>query len=103
MKKLVPEVRIRAEIRRHLDSLWPDGYFFAYPGTALGQAGTPDFIGCYFGRFVAIEIKRPGERPKPHQSSVQSMIQRTGGCCCVAMSVEQVKEFLSVVDLKRRL
>jgi hypothetical protein len=27
------------------------------------EAGTPDLLACYYGRFYAIEVKRPGNKP----------------------------------------
>jgi Holliday junction resolvase len=32
-------------------------YHFMPPGMGLGRSGIPDIIGCYKGRFIAIECK----------------------------------------------
>lgn len=36
-------------------------------GTATAMAGTPDLLICLRGRFCAVELKQPGERPTPLQ------------------------------------
>lgn len=42
-------------------------------------AGFPDLIGCCWGLFVAIEVKRPGERPTPLQASELRSWRLSGG------------------------
>ena len=48
-----------------------------------------DLIASRRGRTVAIEVKAPGQKPKPHQ---QRWMDRWAGECAVLTSVEQVQE-----------
>jgi hypothetical protein len=50
-----PEAAVKAAVRKVLDRLGI--YHFMPPGMGLGRSGIPDIIGCYKGRFVAIECK----------------------------------------------
>jgi hypothetical protein len=57
--------------------------------------GVSDIIGCLKdGRFLAIEVKRPGGRPTPEQTQFIDMINQNGGLAFVAHSVEEVQEQL---------
>lgn len=50
-----PEKKVKAAVRKMLDKLGI--YHFMPPGMGLGRSGIPDIIGCYKGRFIAIECK----------------------------------------------
>jgi hypothetical protein len=50
-----PEKKVKNAVRKMLDRLGI--YHFMPPGMGLGRSGIPDIIGCYKGRFVAIECK----------------------------------------------
>jgi hypothetical protein len=55
--------------------------------------GVSDIIGCIpkTGRFLAIEVKRPGNRPTPEQQQFIDTINEAGGLAFVARSVEEVE------------
>ncbi len=40
--------------------------------------------------FAAIEVKRPGEKPRPNQETFLASIERSGGLAIVATSVEDL-------------
>ena len=62
-------------------------------------AGTPDFIICYRGRYVALEVKRPGgARPTPIQRKRLADISAAGGYSCVVRSVADAANALREVD-----
>ena len=56
-------------------------------------AGCSDVVCCWRGRFLAIEVKRPGGRTDPKrlakQQSFAAAVERAGG---IALTVESVKE-----------
>lgn len=70
----------------------------------FGVKGLPDILGWQslggplvqpFGewrlaRFLAIEVKRPGEPPSPAQLAFLELLRRAGGIAVVASSVEDV-------------
>ena len=64
-----------------------------------GQAGVPDIIACIKGRFVGIEVKRPGQRPKPIQEAFLDAINKKGGIGLWADNLDKVKDTLKKENL----
>ena len=58
--------------------------------------GVSDIIGCMpkTGRFLAIEVKRPGGKATPEQQHFIDTINQAGGLAFVARSVEEVQDAL---------
>jgi hypothetical protein len=58
--------------------------------------GVSDIIGCLpkTGRFLAIEVKRPGGKPTPEQQQFIDTINGAGGLAFVARSIEDVQQYL---------
>src|SRR5690242_9737335 len=59
--------------------------------------GVSDIIGCIptSGRFLAIEVKRPGGKLTQEQQQFIDMISGAGGLAFVAHSVEECRKYLS--------
>lgn len=55
---------------------------------------TPQMVGQCIGQFVALEIKRPGQRPTEQQEQFMAMVRDRGGLAGVATSVEQAQAML---------
>jgi Holliday junction resolvase len=65
------------------------------------KAGVPDIIACLNGRFVGIEVKRPGGIVSPLQQYNIDEIHRSGGVAFVAYSVEDVREQFHALRLSK--
>ena len=68
------------------------GVLFNSQGTRVrvGFPGLSDIIGCTrSGRFYAIEVKVPGEKPRDNQKAFLDLIERLGGLSGVATSSEE--------------
>lgn len=61
----------------------------------LGK-GSADLIGLIVGsgRFLGVEIKRPGQKQTPEQKAWAKTIETYGGIAIVLRSVEEAEEFL---------
>ena len=63
------------------------------------QAGLPpgsaDLIGICNGRFVAIEVKLPGQKPRPDQVQFLEHVKKMGGIAGVATSPEEAIAILT--------
>jgi hypothetical protein len=57
-------------------------------------SGLPDIIGCFWGLFFSIEVKREGGKVEPLQAYVKSQIDNSRGFAIVADSVETVQTML---------
>lgn len=78
--------------RRILNALRSEGAFaFKVLPSVEMMSGLPDVIGCYRGRFFALETKMPGKEKNvsPRQNYVISCIRRAGGFAQVVTSVDE--------------
>lgn len=64
----------------------------------LGSKGRSDLHACQpvTGRFIAIEVKRPGNKPTPKQQAYIDRVNAAGGLAFVATSVDDVKRELQL-------
>jgi hypothetical protein len=57
--------------------------------------GVSDIVGVLRGgRFMSVEVKRPGHEPTPHQILFMQRVRAAGGIAIVASSVENVSHIL---------
>lgn len=56
--------------------------------------GSSDYIGIFHGRFLAIEFKRPGQKPRPDQWKWLRMIVAMGGVAIVCRDPEGLRALL---------
>jgi hypothetical protein len=71
--------RLRAE-----GGLWVKNH-----GGPYTEAGVADITGCWVSRYVAIELKMPGEEPSELQKRFLNGVHRNGGLAGVAYSVQE--------------
>lgn len=89
-----PEARLVKKIREELTRR--GAFVFKIHGSATMMAGLPDLIGCYHGRFIAVEAKMPGNVPSRVQELVHDKIRKAGGRVVVAYSVADALDVLRV-------
>jgi len=89
-----PEGKAKAAVRKMLDRLCI--YHFMPPGMGLGRSGIPDIIGCYQGRFIAIECKAGKGKTTALQERELQWIKDAGGFVFVARenNLEELEERL---------
>lgn len=58
------------------------------------KAGVSDILACIRGRFVAIEVKKPGNKPSALQENFISAINSIGGFAFWADNLQDVKDKL---------
>lgn len=56
--------------------------------------GTPDFLVCYKGRFIALECKVGNNEPTIEQMNCLTAIHKAGGTCEVIRCLQDVKKLL---------
>ena len=73
-----------------------NGYVIRF---GLGNPGGADLIGwTSTGKFLAIEVKRPGKSPTVEQRNFLDAVTKAGGVAGVARSVEDAMEIISRDD-----
>lgn len=83
---MTPEGRIKAAIKRKLNSLWE--CYHHWPVQNGMGAPCLDCHGCYRGIYFAIEAKAPGKVPTPRQDET---IKKIAGACGVVMVISSIE------------
>ena len=91
---------IVAGIRKYLHSLGEDVFFWKEHGGPYGTNGVPDIICCYKGRFLGLEVKRPGGKLTELQKRTLDRINTAGGIARRVDSVDDVKAVIAQADLE---
>lgn len=85
-------------IQKNIINFLEKNEFLAIKHNNIGiyaRAGVPDILACSNqGKFIGIEVKRPGEKPKPIQQAFIDAINNLNGVAFSAVSVEEVKKNL---------
>ncbi len=89
---MTPEGRVKHEIKAWLKAR--GAYFFMPVQTGMG-AMTLDILACLNGRFIGIEVKRPGGKPTARQVLCINAIKAAGGAAFVATSAADVEQELA--------
>lgn len=74
---MTPEGKVKSKVKNILKKL--NAYYAMPMGTGYGNAGVPDFLVCYQGRFFGIECKANGNKATALQMWNLTEIRRCGG------------------------
>ena len=95
-----PEWHEKQEIKAFLDKLGPNHCWYFMPLMAgYGKSGVPDIVGCLYGAFFGIEVKRPGKEPTAIQTRRMREIARTNGIAFAGTAdivIQDLKNWLAV-------
>ena len=70
---------------------------------AMGmRAGIPDFVMCWKGRFVAIEMKPPRGVLTPEQKAMHQDITLAGGLVHTVRSLDEFRDLFAVLGVPTR-
>lgn len=76
-----PEGKVKATVSKLLKSV--DGLFYTMPVPSGYGESTLDYIGCYRGKYFAIETKAPGKKPTDRQKMIIEKMRHAGGAVFV--------------------
>ena len=76
---MTPEAKIKKEIVAYLKSLGDKCWWAPYVQNGYGKNGVPDYLVCYRGRFLALEVKKEGGKPTPWQTHQIAAIKAADG------------------------
>lgn len=94
-----PEAKVKAKVVAILKAY--EAYFF-YPVTGgYGASGVPDIVGCYHGKFFAIECKAGKNIPTALQERNLMKIKECGGYALVINedNIKHVEEMLDEIGI----
>jgi Holliday junction resolvase len=92
---MTPEKKVKTKVVAILKEL---GAYYFYPVTGgYGAAGVPDIVGCYRGRFFAIECKAGKGKTTALQERNIAQIKEQGGLAIVVNedNIEDVRGLMS--------
>jgi hypothetical protein len=89
---MTPEGRIKNKINKVLASYGKNVYYYMPVPGGFGKQ-TVDYLGCAYGRFFAIEAKRPGGKPSERQAGVIEDIDEAQGVTFLINSDDTLEEF----------
>jgi hypothetical protein len=72
-----PESKVKRKVSGLLKAT--PGVWYTMPVPSGFGESTLDYMGCYLGRFFAIETKAPGKQPTLRQKQMIASIERSGG------------------------
>lgn len=76
--EMTPEGKVKAAVVKVLKST-PDLYYFFSATGGYGRSGVPDIVGCYHGKFFAIECKAGKGKTTALQDCELGAINKAGG------------------------
>lgn len=91
-----PEYRIVQKIRKLIRAR--GGWVVKIHGGAYQDAGTPDLLVCYKGRFIAVEVKTARGVARPEQRVAQRAIVKAGGYALITHLIGDVVDVLDAID-----
>ena len=93
MITMVKEQNIQTSIMNYISSIGGLPIKFNNMGI-YAKAGVSDILACIKGRFVAIEVKRPGNKPSAVQLQFITAVNSIGGLAFWADNLQDVKDKL---------
>ena len=88
---MTPEGKVKKQIRAFLNEHGDNVWWFEPVQSGYGKPAL-DFIACWYGRFLAIEAKRPRGKLRPRQRATARAMQAAGARVLV-IDGESVKDF----------
>lgn len=92
------EAKITKEIKLYMMRHEHSPFFLKVCGGGMQKSGIPDFLVCYKGMFVALEVKQEKGRVSNIQKACIKEIQSTGGIAEIVRSVEEVAKIFKKID-----
>lgn len=98
------EAWVKKQVKDQLEALkerYEDIWWYMPNGGYYGVSGIPDFIICFFGRFVSIETKDTDGKWSQAQQDKQKDISNAGGCYFLVDEdgIFTLWKYLSITDL----
>lgn len=91
-----PEYRIVQNIKKLIRAR--GGWVVKIHGGPYQDAGTPDLLACYKGRFIAVEVKTSRGVARPEQKAAKQAITAAGGYSLITHLIGDVADVLDEVD-----
>jgi hypothetical protein len=97
---MTPEKKVKTAVVKILKE-YADLYYFYPVMGGYGASGIPDIVGCYRGRFFAIECKAGKGKTTALQEKNIAQIRKAGGRVMVVNedNIQEVRNMLGALEL----
>ena len=97
---MTPEGKVKAEIKKYLDSLGQSCWHFSPMMMGYGRKGIPDIVGCYKGHMFTIEVKAPGKMGTvtPWQLREANALKAAGAVNILADTAKEINKCFEDMD-----
>lgn len=86
-----PEGKVKQKGKAWLKRNMPGHWFLSPMSGPYGKGGTPDWIICWLGVFIAIEVKADNGTVSELQMTQLKLIQTAGGVAAVLIGYDEAK------------
>lgn len=93
---MTPESKLKRDLKVYLTAI--GAYYYMPVPTGFGTR-TVDFLGCWRGRFFAIETKSPGRQATPSQARTLEAVREAGGIAVLAFTLQDAMGAFEGVEL----
>lgn len=93
---MTPEGRVKAKVKKALDTLGADCWRFMPVQTGFGSPAL-DYLLSIRGRFVAIETKAPGKGLTPLQEGTKAAIEAAGGIVLIVWDETSLELAMKII------
>lgn len=87
----VKESKIESKLKDKIEAM--SGLYYKF--TSPSNTGVPDRVVIYNGLIVFVELKRPGEEPRPRQKFVIREMRRSGAKVAVINDYNRIDNFIA--------
>jgi len=95
---MTPEGRIKAKFKKRLEKYKPHVWGWMPVSRGYGVHGIPDWIGCAYGCFIAVEFKAGTAEPTKHQALKHLEIREAKGTVFVVRDDESMDEVFVEIE-----
>lgn len=92
---MTPEVKVKNMIKKELNKI--NCFYFFPVANMYTKVGIPDIIGCYKGKFFAIEVKKENYKKSDvrlKQIQLLNEIKENGGISLIISNEEELNNFI---------
>jgi len=99
------EKELQKRVNKFLSQI-PGLWFYHPRETKKGTDGLPDIIGCFNGRFFAIELKTPELKDaekglRPEQIKIIDQIRKAKGKVLITNNFDDVVDFIEKINSRK--
>lgn len=99
MSNSTPEGKVKAKLSAMLKGMRV--WYFLPGNNGYGKSGIPDYVLCWYGKFIGVEVKSAKGKPTDLQLRTGAQIQEAGGKWLIVRNEEDIEALESMLIVLR--